>query len=224
MGHRGFPTPVHNRHLFPVPGFRPIAPSMVPDLLKEHARQQRDTHDPNCDQQIARCDAGELDHFSPPPTNHWSPYPKRCTIPGLVSPPMPDKLAPQRAIKALTRVLSGFHCSAGCTTKPAGLLITRSSSSCNDIKMNILGFKIGGARRRYHHKNFRARIDPMRAPLLSSQRRRHCRSRSGLQPRARNDLGLGTQKFIKAGPAFRFRRGGKIENLVGNFGHRLRLT
>ena len=51
-----------------------------------------------------------------------------CTIPGLISPPIPDKLSLQIAIIALTKVPSQFPF-AGCTTKPFGLLTTIISLS-----------------------------------------------------------------------------------------------
>src|SRR5437660_1293631 len=47
---------------------------------------------------------------------------------GRIPPPMPDRLSPQWAIRALTSVPVQFP-AAGCTTSPAGLSITISSAS-----------------------------------------------------------------------------------------------
>ena len=51
-----------------------------------------------------------------------------CTIPGRISPPIPDKLSLHIANIALTSVQSGFPL-AGCTTIPFGLLTTIMSLS-----------------------------------------------------------------------------------------------
>ena len=63
-------------------------------------------------------------------------------MPGLFSPPIPDKLDPQWLMRALTRVLLWFP-GAGWTTIPLGLSITIKSLSSNIIFKSIfspLGF------------------------------------------------------------------------------------
>src|SRR6188768_1547767 len=45
---------------------------------------------------------------------------RRCTMPGLATPPIPERLAPQCAISALTSVPVAWP-APGCTTRPAGL-------------------------------------------------------------------------------------------------------
>ena len=53
-------------------------------------------------------------------------------MPGRLTPPMPDRLSPQWAISALTRVPVQLP-AAGWTTSPLGLSITMISSSSNTI-------------------------------------------------------------------------------------------
>ena len=52
----------------------------------------------------------------------------RWTIPGRMTPPIPERLLPQCARRAFTSVPSGFP-AAGCTTIPDGLFMTIMSSS-----------------------------------------------------------------------------------------------
>ena len=60
----------------------------------------------------------------------------RCTMPGRISPPMPDRLPLQCHSKALTRVPSGLP-GAGCTTMPLGLLTTSRWASSYTISSGI---------------------------------------------------------------------------------------
>ena len=57
-------------------------------------------------------------------------------MPGRFTPPMPDRLAPQWAISALTSVPVACP-AAGCTTSPAGLSMTMISSSSNTTLSGI---------------------------------------------------------------------------------------
>src|ERR1700689_1379035 len=67
-------------------------------------------------------------------------------MPGLSSPPMPIRLSPQWAIRALTSVPSGLP-AAGCTTSPARLSVTVRSLSLSTMSGGILwpcGVWVGG--------------------------------------------------------------------------------
>src|SRR5262249_25280170 len=55
---------------------------------------------------------------------------RRCTMPGRLTPPTPDRLSPQWATSALTRVPLQLP-AAGWTTSPAGLSMTMRSASSN---------------------------------------------------------------------------------------------
>ncbi len=64
---------------------------------------------------------------------------RRCTMPGLATPPMPDRLVPQWASSALTSVPLSLP-APGCTTSPAGLSMTiRSSSSWTTARSRASG-------------------------------------------------------------------------------------
>ena len=58
-------------------------------------------------------------------------------MPGRRTPPMPERLSPQWAIRALTRVPVWLP-AAGCTTSPLGLSITTISSSSNTMSSGML--------------------------------------------------------------------------------------
>ena len=73
----------------------------------------------------------------------------RCTMPGRLTPPMPDRLAPQWAIRALTSVPVSWP-AAGCTTRPFGLVDDDDVVILeHDIERDIFARGLGGDRFRH---------------------------------------------------------------------------
>src|SRR5437870_5535631 len=56
----------------------------------------------------------------------------RCTMPGRLTPPTPERLSPQWASSAFAKVPLQLP-AAGCTTSPAGLSTTKRSASSNTL-------------------------------------------------------------------------------------------
>ena len=68
----------------------------------------------------------------------------RWTMPGRCTPPMPERLSPQRYSRALTNVPSGWP-GAGCTTMPRALLTMMISSSSYTMSRGIFWGSTGRA-------------------------------------------------------------------------------
>ena len=73
-------------------------------------------------------------------------------MPGRFTPPTPDRLSPQCAIRALTK-RAGLVAGAGWTTSPAGLSMTIVDVLKTDSERNVLALGLGGRRRRRRERH-----------------------------------------------------------------------
>ena len=83
----------------------------------------------------------------------------RCTMPGRLTPPMPDRLSPQCAISALTSVPVAWP-GAGCTTRPGRFVDDDDLVVLeDDIERDALAAGLGRLRLRHRHRDGFGQVD-----------------------------------------------------------------